>query len=395
MRLLIHSTEFPPGPGGIGTQAWELARNLSLLGWDVCAVAPQDYATEQEIIAFNSASPFRVVRVPRARGRAKNILDRMRSLFQVMANWSPDAVIATGDRAVYGSAFASRRYTCPWLAVEHGRLPHGWEMAAKKWAVRRASALISVSRYTRDEVRKNGIRARCYEVIENGADATRFSVWNPARIAHARRELRLPSGHLLLTVGNVTPRKGQDTVIRSLPLVLRRFPDAHYLIAGLPSCRQEFESLAQRLGVGDHVHFLGRVEAEQTVGLMNCCDLFLMTSRRVSSDFEGYGIAAVEAALCGKPSIVSNNCGLVEAVLHQVTGLTVAESDEVDTAKAITSLLGDAERRLALGQAARCRAAKHQTWESVAAAYHQLLTGMISAGEDRPTTLSGQSVAVR
>jgi phosphatidylinositol alpha-1,6-mannosyltransferase len=268
-------------------------------------------------------------------------------------------------------------------------------MAAKRWAVRSADVLVSVSRFSQEQAHKNGIVARRHTVIGNGADSGRFTVWSEERVLQARRELGLPDGRLLLTVGNVKHRKGQDTVIRALPRVLSSFPDVHYLLAGLPTCRQEFESLAQRLGVGRNVHFLSRVAPEQTVALMNCCDLFLMTSRRVTSDFEGFGIAAIEAALCGKPSIVSDNCGLVEAVLDGVTGVVVAESDPDDTASAIASLLADPDRRKVLGENARRRAVECQTWESVSTAYHDLLTGLLSGKIARDAVWCGQSATVR
>jgi phosphatidylinositol alpha-1,6-mannosyltransferase len=120
-----------------------------------------------------------------------------------------------------------------------------------------------------------------------------------------------------------------------------------------------------------------------------------MTSRRVTSDFEGFGIAAIEAALCGKPSIVSDNCGLVEAVLDGVTGVVVAESDPDDTASAIASLLADPDRRKVLGENARRRAVECQTWESVSTAYHDLLTGLLSGKIARDAVWCGQSATVR
>ena len=53
MRLLLSSSEFPPGPGGIGSHAFQVARNLLGLGWEVKVLSPQDYSTDEEIESFN------------------------------------------------------------------------------------------------------------------------------------------------------------------------------------------------------------------------------------------------------------------------------------------------------------------------------------------------------
>src|SRR5262249_42098920 len=163
--------------------------------------------------------------------------------------------------------------------------------------------------------------------------------------------------------GSVTERKGQDVVIRALPHILHQLPNTHYFIIGLPAKATEFAALAQKLGVADYVHFLGRVDAGTVVRYLNCADLFVMTSRHShDGDFEGYGIAVVEAALCSRPAVVSANSGLAEAIIDGETGLCVPEEDEIATAQAIISLLRNESRRCAMGEAAQRRAMAEQTW---------------------------------
>ena len=136
------------------------------------------------------------------------------------------------------------------------------------------------------------------------------------------------------------------------------------MIAGLPTKRSEYESLAGNLGVAGHVHFLGSVVTGDLVRLYNACDLFVMTSRTTSTgDCEGYGIAVVEAALCGKPAVVSQGSGLSEAIVDGDTGVAVAQNDPNATADAIITLLSDDKGRCAMGQAAQRRAITEQTWD--------------------------------
>src|SRR5690606_28807668 len=123
-------------------------------------------------------------------------------------------------------------------------------------------AVIYVSQYTANPMYGVGIHARRVTVIPNGADISRFKQLSSEVLTDCRQEKQLPDGFLLLTVGNVTERKGQDVVIRALPHILKQVPDTHYLIAGLPTKRDEFLAIARELGVESHVHFLGRVVAD-------------------------------------------------------------------------------------------------------------------------------------
>jgi phosphatidylinositol alpha-1,6-mannosyltransferase len=215
-------------------------------------------------------------------------------------------------------------------------------------------------------------------VIPNGADEKRFRRLPVDEVAAYRTGLGLGDAQLLLTVGNVSERKGQDVVIRALPHILAQTPNTHYLIAGLPTRRPALEALAQKLGVLDHVHFLGRVSNQELPLLINACDLFVMTSRHTAGgDFEGYGIAVVEAAFCGLPAVVSAPSGLAEAIVDGETGIAVPQDDPEATAQAIIQLLQNGALRQQMGEAARRRALREQTWTQRAAAYDVLLRELL------------------
>jgi phosphatidylinositol alpha-1,6-mannosyltransferase len=205
--------------------------------------------------------------------------------------------------------------------------------------------------------------------------------------------LGLEDAQVLLTVGSVTERKGQDVVIRALPHILEQVPDAHYLIAGAPNKQLDFEQLAHSLGVGEHIHFLGQVPSDLLVRIMNSCDVFIMTSKHTEDgDFEGYGIAVVEAALCGKPAVVADNSGLVEAIVHGQTGLAVSEGDELATAEAVLEILKNDELRLTMGQAARERALSEQTWANRIKEYARLLTALTMRTSKRGSICNAEKV---
>jgi phosphatidylinositol alpha-1,6-mannosyltransferase len=388
--VILMSSEFPPGPGGIGTHAHQLSLGLARRGWKVTVLAPQDYAATSEVAAFNAAQPFDLVTLRRQTFKPLAAVYRYQELGQVLRAKRSDLLLATGDRSIWVVSRAARRHGLQWVAVGHGtefNLSTRWERCLTRRAFESASAVICVSEFTRSLMARAGLRCHHVYTVPNGADATRFGVFPAAEVTAFRTALGVDAEHLLLTVGNVTERKGQEVVIRALPCVLERFSRTHYLVAGLPTKRPEYETLASDLGVARHVHFLGRVGADELVWLLNACDLFVMTSRTTSKgDCEGYGIAVVEAALCGKPAVVSQGSGLSEAIVDGTTGVAVTQDDPRATADAISALLSDEKGRTAMGQAALERALAEQTWDQRVGEYDAVIRETCRRWAARATT---------
>lgn len=381
-RIAVFSVEFPPGPGGIGTHAFQLARHLSSRGWDVSVVTPQDHASNDDISAFNRRLPFNLFPLHPVPCAPVEALYRLAKGLLHVARVRPDILVATGKRAAWVTYALSCLYRLPWVAVGHGSefgTPSRFVQALMRWTYSRADAVVCVSDFTRTFLEASGIRPRHLSVIPNGADDETFHIQKPFETRSGAEALGLPaSSRLILTVGNVCDRKGQDVVIRALPAVVRQIPDAHYLLAGLPTIRDRLATLAAELKVQDRVHFLGCVDTSTLVSLMNLCDVFALTSRRTpDGDIEGFGIAVVEAALCGKPAVVTAASGLSEAIEDGRTGLAVAEGDASAVADALIRLLSDEPLRRRMGEAAQLRAINEQTWSRRAVQYDELLTRVL------------------
>lgn len=380
-RLLLITSEFPPGPGGIGVHAYQIAKHLNRQGWEVVVVTSQDYASSEEIDSFNTVQPFKVVQLKKIPGAVPEAVYRLAVIRHNIKLWQPDVLLGSGQRAVWLTALGARLHSRPWAAVGHG-FEFGtkvfWERRLNRIFYSQADCAICVSNYTRSRMLGMGIRPRADTVIPNGADDEWFRPLDEGRIAAYRARLGLEGKKLLLTVGNVTERKGQDIVVRALPAIVESGIDCHYMMVGLPTLKEKLTDMAQDLGVSDRVHFLGRVDMDTLVEAYNACDVYLMTSRHsTTGDFEGYGIAAVEAALCGKPTVVSRGCGLEEAILPGETGLLVPEDDPQATATAVIRLLQDESFHRRLGDQGRQRALQEQTWGQCALHYAQVLESII------------------
>lgn len=383
MRLVLLTSELPPGPGGIGNHAYHLALELQRRGWQVTVVAPQDYAREEEIAAWSQRQPFTIVRLRRGGFAAwRSLRWFLRSFFTVLGR-RPDLLVASGQRSIWLGGLIARLTGRPLAAIGHGKefgARGRLARALNRFGFEHAEVLVAVSQYTREAVLGAGLAPARLEVIPNGADASLYRPLPPEEIEELRGHdaVVAPEHRLLLTVGRVDRRKGQDLVIRALPRILAELPDVHYVVIGLPDRAAELQQLARELGVERHVFFLGRQPTAALVGYYNACDLFVLASRHTDDgDFEGFGIVVVEAALCGKCALVAGDSGLAEAVVDGATGLVVAPEDPEAIAAHVLRLLSDDGLRRKLGKNALERARAEMSWRKRGGEYHDLFSSLL------------------
>ena len=374
-KLLFISNELPPGPGGIGTHAYQVATRLaSRCGWDARLAARQQYASKSEVVAFNRAASVPIVQLAEAKSRGAGLLLRARQLTELLLSERPNVCIVSGDSMIHTAALPLLLTRTPWLAIQHGTMPSGVTLAAKKLAFRMADAAVAVSHFTGKSLLELGVQPRRLEVIHNGAELERFKYAPNAKSTLCERYGISDDAPLLVTVGSVSPRKGQEIVLRAMPAILEQHPDAHYIAAG--SHHTGVDSLRQLIedsNIGGHAHLAGRTEDDEIVALCNRAQIFVMTSRHAGTSFEGFGIAVIEAALCGTPAVVSGGSGLAEAVVDGETGIVVPQNDPAATASAVCELLGSPARLAQLGERARERAETEFSWDRCAQQFDELL----------------------
>jgi phosphatidylinositol alpha-1,6-mannosyltransferase len=376
-RALLLSSEFPPGPGGIGQHAYQLARHLTRLGWDIGVLSPQAYVPVAERDAFNRRQSFAVIPLPDRSAGLGWLRARLQVIQAAMRARRPSLLVATGQRALLTAWAFSSAHRVPWVAIGHGseflsRSPLNRTITQR--ALESAAAVIAVSDYTAGLIRAAASPRRLF-IIPNAADGERFRPGVPT--SDLRQRWAVGDGPVILTVGQVSERKAQDVIIRALPRILAEHPAATYVMAGLPTLGERYRALAAELGVADHVHFAGLVADEELPAAYNLADVFALVSRRTAAgDVEGYGIVVQEAALCGVPAVVSRDCGLTEAIRDGETGLSVPPDDPAATAAAILALLSDQPRRRAMGRCAR-ELAQAATWTERINEYDRALRAVL------------------
>jgi phosphatidylinositol alpha-1,6-mannosyltransferase len=174
---------------------------------------------------------------------------------------------------------------------------------------------------------------------------------------------------IIFSLGRLVKRKGFDYTIKAIKKVLNEKPniDLIYIIAGNGPDEDYLKKIAyEELGNNweKYIKFIGGVDESTKWSLLSCCDIFIMPSRNIDGDFEGFGIVYLEANLCEKPVIAGRSGGVNDAVESGVNGLLVDPENVSEISQAILSLLDKDFLRIKMGQVGRQRALEKFNWKN-------------------------------
>jgi phosphatidylinositol alpha-1,6-mannosyltransferase len=209
-----------------------------------------------------------------------------------------------------------------------------------------------------------GVQPSRISVLHPGVDTTQFVPAPPD--ARVRARLGWEGRRVVLTVGRLVLRKGQDMMIRALASVRQQIPDVLYAVVGDGEEREHLAALADAEGVRQHVQFLGEIPDREIIECYQQCDLFALPNRQVGADIEGFGMVLLEAQACGRPVLAGKSGGTVETLEPGVTGVVVPCEAPEPLAATIAELLGSSDRLSRMGEAGRLRAVEHFDWGSLA-----------------------------
>jgi len=275
------------------------------------------------------------------------------TLSRVLRQWGPAIVHAHDPHAVSMAA----------LALSFGApTPKPHLVASRRvdfrlkgnsfshWKYRQVDGFIAASRAIARLLEADGIAAGRIHVVHDGIDVEKIQHLAPIDI---RAEYWLPHGApIVANVGALVGHKGQKHLIEAVPLVLRKVPDARFVIFGEGELRPALEQQVRHLGVEKHVFLPGF--RDDVLALVKSADLFVM-----SSITEGLGSAVLDAMAMGLAVVGTRAGGIPEAVVDGVTGCLVEPGHAAPLAAALVRLLQHPEERRAFGEAGRARVADH------------------------------------
>ena len=209
--------------------------------------------------------------------------------------------------------------------------------------------------------------------IAPGIDTEHFTSRSDAK--ELRESLGLGSKKVIVSVGRLVHRKGQDVLIESMPEIIKSIDDVHLLLIGEGPYKKELEKRIKNLGLANRVTFVGRVQYADIPRYICVGDVFAMPSRSrlAGLEVEGLGIVYLEASACGLPVIGGISGGAPDAVLQGETGFSVDGRSAHEVAQAIVRVLTDKELAQRLGARGRQWIIEQWQWRVWSERFNQLL----------------------
>ena len=369
MRLLVLNWQdrLNPRAGGAEVHLHEIFGRLARQGWPVTLLTSgtRDLPAEAEVDG---------IRVLRIGGRHSHLLRAPGRALKLLRDEPFDLLLEDLNKVPLFSPL--------WSGVPVGLLVHhlfgatafreaSLPLATATWLLERpvpriyrSTPTIAVSESTRKDLRSRGLEAPI-EVIPNGIDASWFT---PAAEGERFDE---PT---LLYLGRLKRYKRIDLILEAVSRLVRAGRSVRLVVAGRGDHRTGLERRAAELQISSHVDFRGFVSEEEKRELLRRAWVHAFTSPR-----EGWGIANLEAAACGTPTVASDSPGLRDSVRDGETGLLVPHGEIDALADALARLLDDEALRTSQGRAAR-RFAEGFSWDAITTRFAAALESMVVQG---------------
>jgi phosphatidylinositol alpha-1,6-mannosyltransferase len=391
IRTLLVTNDFPPKLGGIQSYLGELWRRLDPASTSVLTASshPDADAHDAELRAMG----FDVDRVPRSTLYLPTPAAR-RAIDRAVARTSPDLILYDPFVPL---GLCGERHGVPYGVVLHGaevtipcRVPLVSALARR--VLSNASVLVSAGSYPEAEARRvAGSHLAPVVRIPPGVDVAAYAPLEAARRAEVRTELGVSADTpLVVTVGRLVPRKGIDVLLGAVDECTAQFDGLTLVVVGAGRDARRLEHLAARTRAS--VTFTGAVEERRKIDLLGAADVFAQPcrSRWGGLEQEGFGIVFLEAAACGTPQLAGRSGGSYEAVDDGVTGLVVdAPESRHAVARSLVTILGDPDRRTAMGAAARRRAVESFDYDELARQLTQGIEAAVGGSAQQPGPAAG------
>ena len=264
------------------------------------------------------------------------------------------------------------------VALTHGHEVWWAKVFPFNLLLRRIGSTVDVLTYLGEFTRKaisKALSARAQSAmvkIAPGIDVEHFISTDASSL---RESLGLADKKVIVSVGRLVHRKGQDHLIEAMPEILKNVPRAHLLLVGEGPYREHLQNLVHQLKLESSVTFIGRIQYQDLPMYICVGDIFAMPSRSrlMGLEVEGLGIVYLEASSCGLPVLAGDSGGAPDAVIQNETGLVVSGTDNKEIASAAVALLTNLEASQKMGTVGRQWIVDNWRWEIWSKAFEELL----------------------
>ena len=373
--LLFVTNDFGPRSGGIETMVIGLLHHRPF-GQTIVYTSSQ-VDSEKYDADWLEKYGIRVIR-----DRSKILLPTPRVAFSLRRIIQSEGITraAFGAAAPLGllSASMKRAGVLRIVAITHGHEVWWAKVFPFNLLLRRIGSTVDVmthlGEFTKTAISKT-LTSTAQSALVQLAPGTNFDHFKPTDATALRKSLGLSDKKVMVCVGRLVHRKGQDKLIQAMPEILKTVPNAHLLLVGDGPYRAHLQKLVERNKIEESITFEGRVQFKDLPMYMCAGDIFAMPSRSrlMGLEVEGLGSAYLEASACGLPILAGDSGGVPDAVIHNKTGLVVNGRDEKQIAAAAIDLLTNLESAREMGKVGRQWILENWRWEKWSKDFEDLL----------------------
>lgn len=382
MEVLFITHKYPPSIGGMEKQSYELINGVA------------KSHRVHSIVYDNKTS--RVKFLLSLKSKVKKILEE-----------NPDiSVIHLNDGLMAFFAYPIKKITDkPILVTLHGLdivFPNKLFQKVVIKRFKKLDGVIAVSRATADECLQRGFSREKVFVVRNGVDTSLSKIYEKIGF---RSELEKKLGislngkKILVSIGrsvrrkgfswflsNVMPRLDKSVIyliigppqkhIKKIEFIFKLLPDAFAhelsLLFGLGMDESDIQRALKKKELANRAFYMGKLPFEEMIQVLKASDLFVMPNIKVRGDAEGFGLVALEAAICGVPVLASSLEGITCAVIDGMNGFLAPPENEIAWVEKIDTLLADRISLKKSGDLAQRYTVKNYAWEKMVDGYIEI-----------------------
>ena len=358
---LIVTRAFPPELGGMQSLMWGLANEMSK---NFMVKVFADYQENYE--KFDKKVSFSIERVGGIKFLRK--IRKAQLVNEFLKENKVQGIIADHWKSLELIKTNKKKY-----CLIHGKeINHPKKSSENKRIIKilnDVEKVIANSEYTKKLAINNGVDQEKVIIINPGVDPAKELIKKSLEKVENLLKIKTPR---LITVSRLDKRKNHEKVIMALRNLRQKFPDIVYICIGDGDEEKNLKKLVQELGLDSQVMFFKNISDNLKNSLIAKSNIFVMPSIIHRTSVEGFGIAYVEAAQYGIPSLGGKDGGASDAINHNTTGLICDGNNLDDIYSSLNSMIEN-KKYLEFGKNAKEYVSKFQ-WPRILEEYKKILS---------------------
>ena len=357
---LIVTRSFPPEVGGMQSLMWGLAKEMSKNF--MIKVFADYYENHKE---FDKKENFSIERVGGIKFLRK--IRKAQLINEYLKESKVQGVIADHWKSLELIETNKKRY-----CLIHGKeINHAKGSSLNKRAnkvLNSVEKVIANSEYTKNLAIQNGVEQEKVVVINPGISPAQEL--NKTSLTKVESLLKTKSPRLI-TVSRFDKRKNHEKVLMALRNLKQIYPNIVYICIGYGEEEQNLKDLVNELDLSGQVMFFKEITDDLKNALVAKSNIFVMPSIKYKSSVEGFGIAYIEAAQYGVPSLGGVDGGAADAIQHDKTGL-ICDGNNLDEIYSSLNSMIENKKYLHFGKNAKELSSKFN-WSNTIDDYKKVL----------------------